>query len=83
LQGSFGREWQVIFGIVPEKTAGFGKPALQQREKFGGCGPRFVPAYDQAPMEERRAVAMEWEKRWTSESCSASTMTRASCSVPE
>jgi hypothetical protein len=37
----------------------------------------------QAPMEERRALARDWLKRWTSASCSASTMTRASCSVPE
>src|SRR6266481_4155683 len=32
----------------------------------------------QAPMEERRAWARDWLKRWTSASCSASTMTRAS-----
>jgi hypothetical protein len=37
----------------------------------------------QAPMEERRAFARDWLKRWTSASRSASTMTRASCSVPE
>src|SRR2546425_1063729 len=37
----------------------------------------------QAPMEERRALARDWLKRRTSASCSASTMTRASCSVPE
>ena len=36
-----------------------------------------------APMEERRAAARDWLRRWTSASCSASTMTRASCSVPE
>ncbi len=36
-----------------------------------------------APMEERSAAARDWLRRWTSASCSASTMTRASCSVPE
>jgi hypothetical protein len=36
-----------------------------------------------APMQERKALASDWLKRCTSASCSASTMTRASCSVPE
>jgi hypothetical protein len=62
----------------PEKEAG-GKGQCREAENAEAS----QRGEDQAPIDERRAFARDWLKRWTSASCSASTMTRASCSVPE
>jgi hypothetical protein len=70
----------ILLQNLTEKT---GFPTVFGREYFEDSIHLRSEVLVQAPMEERRAFARDWLKRCTSASCSASTMTRTSGSVPE
>ena len=74
-EGNFSRTWRER--IKPTKSHRCPAPFLQS------LGETICRHLAQAPMVARIAEAMDWLKRSTSVACSASTMTRASGSVPE
>jgi hypothetical protein len=71
--------------LLCDLAARLGGCGVQSRRTSGGTDRVRASgrSLGQTPIAERRALATDCEKRWTSASCSASTITRASGSVPE